>query len=45
MRKNSVPQLPHPSRHRLILGPEAQLDGLTTDAVITALLQQVPVPR
>jgi MoxR-like ATPase len=32
-------------RHRLILGPEAQLDGLTTDAVITSLLKQVPVPR
>jgi MoxR-like ATPase len=32
-------------RHRLLLGPEAQLDGLTTDAVIAALLKQVPVPR
>ena len=32
-------------RHRLILGPEAQLDGLTTDGVITTLLEQVTVPR
>ena len=32
-------------RHRLILGPEAQLDGLTTDAVITSVLEQVAVPR
>lgn len=32
-------------RHRLILRPEAQLDGLQMDAVIAALLGQVPVPR
>lgn len=32
-------------RHRLIMGPEAQLDGLTTDAVITSVLEQVAVPR
>jgi MoxR-like ATPase len=32
-------------RHRLILRPEAQLDGLSVDAVITSLLNQVPVPR
>jgi MoxR-like ATPase len=32
-------------RHRLMLGAEAQLDGLTTDQVIKALVQQVPVPR
>lgn len=32
-------------RHRLILRPEAQLDGLTTDAVIRGILDQVPVPR
>ncbi|MGF1459669.1 MAG: AAA family ATPase [Leptolyngbyaceae cyanobacterium] len=32
-------------RHRLLLGPEAQLDGLTTDAVIASLLKQVAVPR
>lgn len=32
-------------RHRLILKPEAQLDGLLIDAVIASLLAQVPVPR
>ncbi|MEO0542153.1 MAG: MoxR family ATPase [Cyanobacteria bacterium P01_A01_bin.105] len=32
-------------RHRLMLGAEAQLDGLTTDAVIQSVLEQVPVPR
>lgn len=32
-------------RHRLILGPEAQLDGLTTDEVIQSILKQVAVPR
>ena len=32
-------------RHRLILNPESLLDGLMVDAVITSLLNQVPVPR
>ena len=32
-------------RHRLILGPEAQLDGLRIDNVISSLLEQVPAPR
>lgn len=32
-------------RHRLILRPEAQLDGLKVDGVITSLLGQVAVPR
>lgn len=32
-------------RHRLILRPEAQLDGLLVDGVIASLLGQVPVPR
>ncbi|XGW00105.1 MAG: AAA family ATPase [Leptolyngbya sp. BL-A-14] len=32
-------------RHRCILRPEAQLDGLQVDAVISTLLNQVPVPR
>ncbi|MBW4619828.1 MAG: MoxR family ATPase [Cyanosarcina radialis HA8281-LM2] len=31
--------------HRLILKPEAQLDGLPVDAVVTSLLDRVPVPR
>jgi len=32
-------------RHRLILKPEAQLDGLMVDGVIASLLKQVSVPR
>jgi len=32
-------------RHRLILKPEAELEGLTPDAVIDGLLDSVPVPR
>lgn len=32
-------------RHRLILKPEAQLEGLTPEEVIPKILQQVPVPR
>ncbi|MEM9009455.1 MAG: MoxR family ATPase [Cyanobacteria bacterium P01_F01_bin.86] len=32
-------------RHRLVLGAEAQLDGLTPDGVIRGLLESVPVPR
>jgi MoxR-like ATPase len=32
-------------RHRLILRPEAQLDGLKMDNVISSLLKQVAVPR
>jgi MoxR-like ATPase len=32
-------------RHRLILKPEAQLDGLLVEAIVAGLLNQVPVPR
>ena len=32
-------------RHRLILMPEAELDGVTMDQVINNLLRQIPVPR
>lgn len=32
-------------RHRLMLKPEAQMDGLMMDAVIASILKQVPVPR
>ena len=32
-------------RHRLILTPEAELEGVTTDQVINSILNQVPVPR
>ncbi len=32
-------------RHRLVLRPEAQLDGLQIDKVIEGLIDRVPVPR
>jgi MoxR-like ATPase len=32
-------------RHRLILRPESQLDGIQIDTVISSILKQVPVPR
>jgi MoxR-like ATPase len=32
-------------RHRLILTPESELEGINTDQVITKLLALVPVPR
>jgi len=31
--------------HRLILKPEAQLDGIEVDTAIASILEQVPVPR
>ncbi|MEV7728352.1 MoxR family ATPase [Streptomyces sp. NPDC101733] len=32
-------------RHRVQLRPEAEMEGVTPDAVITAILSHVPVPR
>ncbi len=32
-------------RHRLILQPEAQLDGVEIETAISSILKQVPVPR
>jgi MoxR-like ATPase len=32
-------------RHRLIMRPEAQMDGLKVDELVAALLAQIPVPR
>lgn len=32
-------------RHRLILKPEAQLDGLQIEGVVKSILNQIPVPR
>jgi MoxR-like ATPase len=32
-------------RHRLILKPEAELDGATPDDVVARILSNVPVPR
>ena len=32
-------------RHRLLLKPEAMLDGLQIDTVVAAVINQIPVPR
>jgi len=32
-------------RHRLLLRPELELDGLTTDTVLGSVLAAVPAPR
>jgi MoxR-like ATPase len=32
-------------RHRVILRPEAELEGLTPDRVLTRILEEIPVPR
>ena len=37
--------VPHVFRHRLLLKPEAEIEGLDADAVIKRLLGQVDVPR
>jgi MoxR-like ATPase len=37
--------LPSVVSHRLVLAPEAMLEGVTTQALVQRLLDQVPVPR
>ncbi|MEJ2234739.1 MAG: hypothetical protein P8X67_12510, partial [Syntrophobacterales bacterium] len=32
-------------RHRVILRPEAELEGLTPDRVLSQILEGIPVPR
>ena len=32
-------------RHRIILRPEVEIEGLGADAVLRDVLEQVPVPR
>jgi len=32
-------------RHRVVLAPGAEIEGLTTEAVVRQILEQVPVPR
>jgi len=32
-------------RHRVVLRPEVELEGATTDSVIEAVVDRVPVPR
>jgi MoxR-like ATPase len=36
---------PHVFNHRLILTPEAEMEGLTTEDIIQEILQQIEVPR
>ncbi|MEM7799109.1 MAG: MoxR family ATPase [Chloroflexota bacterium] len=37
--------IPHIFRHRVILKPEAEIEGLDADAVVRRILSQVEVPR
>ncbi|MEO8066615.1 MAG: MoxR family ATPase [Flavobacteriales bacterium] len=37
--------LPHVLRHRVMLTPEREMEGLTPDAVIERLVQKIDVPR
>jgi len=37
--------LPTVISHRLVLAPEAMLEGITTQAIVQRLLEQTPVPR
>ncbi|NQD38459.1 MoxR family ATPase [Permianibacter sp. IMCC34836] len=32
-------------RHRIALSPESELDGLSTDSLLKALVEQIPAPR
>ena len=43
---DDIRELAHPVlRHRIILRPEAEIDGVKTDEVIENILSQVKVPR
>jgi len=43
---DDVRELAHPIlRHRIILRPEAEIDGVRTDDIIESILSQVKVPR
>ncbi|MDR0482134.1 MAG: MoxR family ATPase [Cellulomonadaceae bacterium] len=43
---DDVKALAHPTlRHRLALRPEAELEGVTAESVLTSILATVPVPR
>ena len=46
MTPDDVKALARPTlRHRVILRPEAELEGVTADAVLDTVLATVPVPR
>ena len=43
---DDVKELAYPAlRHRVILRPEAEVEGLTVDAVLKEVVDRVPVPR
>ena len=37
--------MPHVYRHRIILKPEAEIEGLTPDDVVDRMLAEVEIPR
>jgi len=42
---DDLQRLAHPTlRHRILLNFEGQAEGVTTDAIVDALLQATPVP-
>jgi MoxR-like ATPase len=42
---DDIQRLAHPTlRHRILLNFEGQAEGMTTDAVVDALVQAIPVP-
>ena len=41
IKKITVPVL----RHRIILTPEREMEGLTTDKVISQILESIEIPR
>ena len=46
MTPDDVKALARPTlRHRVILRPEAELEGVTADSVLDTVLATVPVPR
>ncbi|WP_432803751.1 AAA family ATPase [Chitinophaga horti] len=40
-----VTMLPHVLRHRIMLTPEREMEGISTDEVIAEILKSVEVPR
>ena len=40
-----VEMAPHVLRHRIILTPEKEMEGLTTDDLIDTILKSIEVPR
>jgi MoxR-like ATPase len=40
-----IEMAPHVLRHRIMLTPEKEMEGLTTDDLITAIVKSLEVPR